>query len=336
MFRSIIYHILHGILFVVGAISIVYGISWALSHKDFQPQYGISFNHEHAAHLGLDWKIVYGDILTDLQPKYIRLAAMWDEVEPQKGEWFFDHVDFMLDAAAANNTKVLLVVGQKAPRWPECHIPQWAEDLSVHDRREQAMTYVSVVAERYKDHPALEYWQVENEPYIPFAFGECAAFDQSVVEAEISLVRQIDPNHRVVMTDSGEMSTWYPAAVAGDLFGTTLYRIVRTPSGSIWTYDWLPAGFYRLKSELFGLSPETFFVAELQAEPWFTGDGPSGTPLESQRETMTPERMAKHIAYADRVGASRVYLWGVEWWYWMRQTHNDSSFWDIARSVLTR
>lgn len=336
MFRSLVRHILHFVFFLLFAVGLIYVVSWFLSQKVYSPEYGISFNHEYAKELGLDWKIVYGDILTDLQPKYIRVAAMWDEVEPQSDGWFFDHVDFLLDAAQANNTKVLLVVGQKAPRWPECHIPKWADELSIHDRKEHVLAYIEAVVQRYKDHPALEYWQVENEPYIPFVFGECGSFDKTIVASEIDLVSKLDTTHKIVITDSGEMSTWYPSAVAGDIFGTTLYRIVRTPSGKIWSYDWLPAGFYKMKAYLLGRSYEDFFVAELQAEPWFTNGGPNETPLVDQQETMTVERMHEHIAYADRVGASRVYLWGVEWWYWMKQVHNDSSFWDLARSILTR
>ena len=201
------------------------------------------------------------------------------------------------------------------------------------EARAHLLRYVSAVVNRYKDHPALELWQVENEAFINFKFGECEGFDESAVEDELAIVRSLDTNHKIVMTDSGELSTWRKPSQLSDIFGTTLYRIVRTPSGFIWSYDWLPAGFYKLKARLLGLSHQDFFVAELQAEPWFVGGDPTNTPIEEQEKTMNVKRIQKHIDYAERVGSSRAYLWGVEWWYWMKEVGGDDGFWGVVREL---
>lgn len=319
---------------VLCTISMLYFVCWAFSFRIFPVTYGISFNQKHATDLSLDWKEVYQRMLDDLAPQYVRIAAMWSEVEATKGEYSFTDVDFMMDAAAASGAKVQLVVGQKAPRWPECHVPNWAYDVS-RDAYETALfEYVEAVVQRYKGHPALELWQVENEAFINFTFGECEGFRKDIVKKEVALVRELDPTHEIVMTDSGELSTWYTPSRLGDKFGTTLYRVVRTPSGKIFTYDFLPPGFYRIKAILLGVSHDNFYVSELQAEPWFDGAGPTSTPINIQEQTMNSDRLKEHILYAQRVGASRVHFWGVEWWYYMKEVKNHPEYWEIIKSVI--
>ena len=236
--------------------------------------------------------------------------------------------------AAKRGTKVVLVVGQKAPRWPECHVPDWAHELDEIEYKKFVKTYITNIVERYRNHQALEVWQVENGPYIKFKFGDCENFDEDLVKEEIALVKSLDKKHKIVITDSGELSTWFRASKAGDIFGTTVYRIVMTPGGKYWNYDWLPAGFYKLKAKLFGPSYEDFWVSELQAEPWFTNSDPTNTPVEDQEKSMNPERLQKHIDYVQHMGVSRAYLWGVEWWYWIKEAKQDDRYWEIVKDVL--
>lgn len=321
----------HILLIIISCVSILYTLLWVFSYKSYPVEYGVSFNQHHAASLGLDWQETYLAILDELAPSYIRIAAMWSEVEPVPGQYNFDPVDWMMAEAAARDTKVLLVVGQKAPRWPECHVPMWSQELDADAYEASLLAYVTQVAERYKDHPALELWQVENEAFINFAFGECEGFREDLVTAELDIIRSIDSTREVVMTDSGELSTWRQPVKHGDILGTTMYRTVQTPKGRTITYDWLPPGFYKLKARIWGKSYHEFFVAELQAEPWFTDSDPLTTPLDIQQELFTPERMQENISYASHVGASRVYLWGVEWWYFMKQTHSVPEYWELYR-----
>ncbi len=314
-------------------ICIVYGVFLLLSTKRFDVTYGISFSQNHASDLGLDWKKVYVDMLSELKPKYIRVAAMWNDVEAEQGEYNFSNVDFMMDRAKDFDTKVVLVVGQKAPRWPECHIPDWVEaDGEV--AHENLLAYVKAVTERYKDHGALEIWQVENEPFITFKFGKCKKYEKSATYEEVALVKSIDAVHKTIVTDSGELSTWARASRAGDLFGSTLYRIVQTPGGTRFSYGFLPAGFYRAKARMWGRGYDDFFISELQAEPWFTDSNPWSTPVDEQEKTMNIERLAKHFDYVERVGASRAYLWGVEWWYFMKEYKADARYWDAVKEKM--
>ncbi len=311
----------------------IYAFAWIMSVKTYEPEYGISFSQEYAASLGLNWQETYIAMLEELHPKYVRVAAMWKQVEPEQSVYDFSEVDFMMDEAAKRGIKVALVVGQKAPRWPECHVPQWV-DLKETASKEQLLSYVKKVVERYAQHDALELWQVENEAFIHFTFGECEGYNKDAIYEEIALVRSIDQQHKVLVTDSGELGLWRKAAHAGDYFGTTLYRIVRTPKGHIIHYDWIPPAIYRWKALFTGVKKDFFYIAELQGEPWFAEGDPTNTPVDVQELTMNPQRLQKHIEYANRIGTGRVYLWGIEWWQYMRVKQSDSRYWDLVKEVL--
>lgn len=316
-------------------ISVIYALLWLQSRKTYPIEFGISFNQTYAESLGLNWKQAFEDMLRQLQPKYVRIAAMWSEIEPEEEYFDFSDVDWMMNRAADFDTKILLVVGQKAPRWPECHVPEWL-DYAEDGVEEHFLNYVEKVVERYKDNNMLEYWQVENEPFIKFRFGECENYNERLVEEEIELVRKLDPDHKILITDSGELSTWRKASKLCDLFGTTMYRIVRTKTGKIFTYDWLPPAAYRYKAKLWGNDLSSVFISELQAEPWFGGDAPTETSIKVQEETMNLERMEKHFEYASKTGFPRAYLWGVEWWYYMKIVHGDRQYWDFVKDQLAK
>lgn len=304
------------------------------SLKKYPVKYGLSFNQLHAEYLGLDWRNVYKDMILNLKPKYIRIAAMWSEVEKEKDVYNFANVDWMMDLAKENNVQVTLVIGQKAPRWPECHVPDWTSKISSDDYEKKLLSYLETTVERYKNNPALELWQVENEPFIKFKFGECDSYREDLVEKEVELVRKKDEKHWIMITDSGELSTWLKASKVGDIFGSTLYRIVRNSNGHIWTYDWLPASFYRFKAMVLKIPLERFFIAELQAEPWFTNSDPNLENIKIQEETMNINRLKKHFDYVERIGTNRVYIWGVEWWYWMKEKQNDLRYLDFIKNKL--
>ncbi|MSU75525.1 MAG: hypothetical protein EXS55_03365, partial [Candidatus Magasanikbacteria bacterium] len=254
-------------------------------------------------------------ILDTWQFRHVRLAAHWDSVEPKRAEYDFTELDKLMAFAAEHRVKIVLAVGQKTPRWPECHLPAWTKELSPEQFKTARLNYVSAVVKRYKNYSALEMWQVENEPFLPF--GECPSFTEADLKAELSAVKQIDNIHPILVTDSGELSTWRRTANAGDFFGTTMYRTVWNKYLGYVNYDWLPAAFYRFKLWVVNRSPESAFVVELQAEPWIPDQTITTTPLAEQNKSLDLNRLQKNIDYAYRVGLSRSYLWGAEWWAWL-------------------
>jgi len=294
-------------------------------------KFGIDFNPSYAESLGLDARQVFGAILDELHPHFVRISAPWNKIEPEPGIFLFEEIDWLMHEAHQRGVKVLFALGQKVPRWPECYIPAW-NTFTGEEFKKYVLQYIQAVVERYKDHPALNMWQVENEPF--FVFGDCARFDIETLEPEIQLVKKLDPHHQILLTGSGEHGSWKKPGELGDLFGATVYRIVRDGHGKAKDYWYIPAFFYKMKAFLAGISKERFMIAELQCEPWIHEGSMKDLPVEILEETMTPIRLKKHLAFAKRIGVESVCLWGSEWWYFMKEKHGDSRYLNTIKEYL--
>lgn len=322
-----------GCVFLFLIFALLWPVLWLANRKVYPLEIGTDFSVGQAQWLGFDPKLVYTAMLDDLKPSFIRIAAPWTEVEKTKHIFSFDMLDWQMQEAQKRKVKVILVVGQKVPRWPECYIPSWAQaDKDAY--KQELLHYVQTVIKRYKDHPALEMWQIENEPFIISNFGECAHFQEDMVEEEVHLAREIDTTHKILVTDGGEFGLWKRAGKLGDIFGTTVYRLVETRFASSFSYGFLPPSYYRWKGRLAGIETHKLMVSELQAEPWFGKGNPFVTPVEVQKQKMSPERIIKHVDFASRIGVSRVNLWGVEWWYFMKEKHGDDSYWNTVKELI--
>lgn len=317
-----------------GGLLALYIIFWIFSLKVYDPELGVSYSPQYARFLGLDAEKTLDAILSDLRPESIRLAVPWSEVERERGTFDFSEIDMMIEKAGASGAHVVLTVGQKVPRWPECYIPAWAGALPQEEKKQALLWYVNETVSRYRDNPTIELWQAGNEPYITFPFGECSLYDIDAVDDEIALIRELDTTREIVVTDSGELSTFRKASFGGDILGTTIYRTIRVKAGLVARYDWIPPAFYKFRARLWGNGYERFFVSELQAEPWYQGDIPTSVGEFAGDETFSNKRFIQNVAYAKRTGASRIYLWGVEWWYFMKERAGDNSYWETAKGVF--
>jgi hypothetical protein len=296
-------------------------------------EYGVSFNTPYAHELGLPWLEVYTAILDDLKVRHLRLAAHWPMVEPDQDRWKFAELDTQMQMAEERKADVVLAVGRRLPRWPECHVPEWASGLSWEEQKKALRTYLSVMVTRYKDSPALKYWQVENEPFLGvYATAECGALDPAFLDEEIALVKALDPKHPVLVTDSGNLGTWYGAYKRGDLFGTSVYvYLYNEKTGPIKTI--LPPETYVLKRTFMGLlyGTKESMLIELSVEPWLDASVAS-TTLDVQLQRMSFDRFDEILTYAAGTRFDKQYLWGAEWWYLLsKQGHPE--YWDRARRL---
>lgn len=298
----------------------------ALLHQDFsrgqKPAVGVTFSQPHARWLGLDWRAVYLDILDNLRVRNLRLIAAWNQIEKAPGRYDFSDLDWQVSEARKRDAKILLVVGRRAPRWPECHIPDWAKNLSEQEQQEKALQFLEAVAAHYKEEQSIFMWQLDNEPFVEW-FGECPLPDPKFIAREIKLVKMLD-SRPVLITDSGELSWWTQAARAGDYFGTTMYRTVWGPMFGYLNYDYLlPPAFYTLRARFNGLPPERVIISELQAEAWLPR-GDQNISLQEQRKSMSAKKLRANLDFARRTGFSTAYLWGAEYWYWLKERGDDS------------
>ncbi len=296
--------------------------------------FGITFSKIYAEELNLDWKEAYLAILDDLNVKKLRLIAYWQEIEPFEEIFDWDDLDWQIDEAEKRGIEIILAVGQRLPRWPECHVPKWAQDLSKEERQEELLVAISEVINRYKDREAIKFWQVENEPFLG-TFGECSKLDKKFLDREIALARNLDSSRKIILTESGEFSTWVGAARRADILGTTLYRTIWSKHLKIYIRYPIPAIFYQRKTALIKkfFDIEKIIVIELQAEPW----GPKPTvdlSLKEQSKSMNLEKFQEIIDYTKRAGFSEAYLWGVEWWYWLKEVYKDESMWEAVKNLI--
>lgn len=305
-------------LLVAGVAIILGAASYFFPYKKTQKTiWGVSFSPYYASYLGLDVEETFRVILDEWNFKYLRLTARWDEVEKERGKFDFSQVDYFMDSAAKRNAKVVLAMGQKTPRWPECNIPSWAGELSEQEYLEALNNYLSVTAKYYSKHPALEIWQVENEPFLEFG-EKCRKITVDQLQSEIKTTKNSDPDHPILITDSGELSFWIKTLKAGDLFGTTVYRVVWNKLLGYVSYDWVPTSFYRWRAAAQGENPTGVFIAELQAEPWIPDEPITEDTIKTQLDIMGPEQIKKNLDFAEKTDFSRAYLWGAEWWYWLK------------------
>lgn len=282
--------------------------------------YGVSFSPKFARTLGLNWQETYIKILDDMKVRNLRIPTYWDRIEKSQMSYDFSETDFILDEAKIRNAKVILTLGARQPRWPECHIPDWAKKLSLEKRQAKTLEFIGRVLERYKHHTAILAWQVENEPLLAF-FGEgCDPPDQAFLRSEVELVRKLN-GKPIMMTDSGELGFWITPMRFSDIFGTTLYRKVYDQTFGYITYP-IPAYFYNLKSTiirvLFAKNNQETVISELQAEPWLR-EGVLSQTASEQADFFPVNELKDYINYAKQTGFDEQYLWGVEWWYFMTQ-----------------
>lgn len=320
------------IIILIIFIFVIFLLSRGHIYKEEELEYGLTFSKKQAQNLGFDWQEVYLSILSDLRVKKIRLPAYWDEIEAGDSQFEWADLDWQIKKAEEQNVDVILAIGGRLPRWPECHYPGWTKNLSEEIREIKILNYINKTINRYKNYQNISAWQIENEPFLSH-FGECPKLDKHFLDQEIALARQLD-SRPIVTTDSGELSIWIPAAKRADIFGTTMYR--DTYSAVLKSYIHYPIspGFFRFKKNITRLfaHPEKWVVIELQAEPW--GPKPYQDLSQADRDrTMNLEKFKEMTKFSSQTGFQEFYLWGVEWWYWeMREGRPE--VWNYAKGLF--
>jgi len=321
-------------LFII--IGILYSVKLANNYPlrqdlKYKPGFfGVTFSTKFCSELGLDWQEVYLSILDDLKVKEIRLPIYWDQIESSNGVYDFSDYDYIIQEGEKRDVKFIANVGWRLPRWPECHAPEWATQKSLASTQAKAIKMLETVVNHYKNDESIVAWQLENEPFFD-AFGVCPPSDEAFFKRELELIKKLD-NRPVMVSATGELSWWRKEAKYGDLFGSTVYRVVWGQYTGYFRYP-IPAVFYRLKAYLAGIKPENRYIVELQAEPWV----PNGkmiylSPTEANK-SFNFNQFKANLQYAINIDFKKTYLWGVEWWYYQYK-NEDKSYWEFARTLF--
>ena len=314
--------------------SFIFVFSQGRIYEPDELDYGVTFSKRHAENLGLDWKKVYLSIFDDLGVKKIRLPAYWNEIESREGNYSWADLDWQINQAAERQVEIILAVGARLPRWPECHLPDWTKGRLKAQVEDKTLDYISKVIERYKGRQNIIAWQIENEPFLSH-FGDCPKFDAKFLDQEIALARSLDLRP-IVITDSGELSFWVGAAKRADIFGTTMYRDTYSNFFQRYIHYPITPAFFRFKKNVVSLfvEPKSWVVIEMQAEPW----GPKAYQNLSQVDrdrTMEVGKFKDMIEFGRQTGFREFYLWGVEFWYWELK-EGRPEMWRFARTLFNK
>lgn len=312
-------------------------IAWYfVKHRNEPVQIGVSFSKEYADELGVDWQDNFTYLLDELDFKYFRLMSYWDENEPENNQFDFSVLDWQMDEAAKRGALVSLAIGERQPRWPECHHPQWVKGLNRGEFERELLEFIEVVVKRYRNHPALEKYQLENEIFNNF-FGECDGVTRERLQAEFNLVKSLDSVHPTSINVASQEGFPPLREPIGDVIGFSVYRVAAGKILGV-NYYWRSWYFTPLWHTLRAAFVEILhgsqaFIHELQTEPW----GPRPTvnlSLEEQAQSMDTEQIRKNVDFGVGTGIKRMYLWGGEWWYWRQTKFSDPSLTETVKSIL--
>lgn len=308
----------------VACIVLLFASAAVWARVDRLERLGVTFSPVFARSLGEDPVEVFDALVDDLGVRAVRLPVYWNEVAPSSASYEWSLYDTLIQRADDRRVALTLVVGMKSPRWPECHVPSWTSATdAVFDEQERA--YIQTVVERYRDRVSVERWQVENEPLFPF--GECPPPSAERLRDRVVLVRSL-ATQPIQVTVSGELEPWSHGNVA-DVIGVSLYRTTWNSWYGYFRYPF-PAVLYRVRSLV---QSRPVIISELQAEPWFFEDRALRDDA-AWEQAFTREDFLDQVHFARQVGVSEAYLWGVEWWYYLREA-GYPSLWDTAREVIS-
>jgi hypothetical protein len=177
-------------------------------------------------------------------------------------------------------------------------------------------------------------WQVENEAFLQ-SFGACPWVDEDFLKKEIAFVKLNDPEHKILVTDSGELSFWFKVSqIGGDIVGVTTYRNVWQQQIRTYVSYLFPSIFYNRRANLIkNIFNQKVIGVELQAEPWCK-NSIMNSSLEEQEKTMNLIQFKKNVEFAKNTGIDTFYFWGVEWWYYMKTVYGNSEIWNEAKKLF--
>lgn len=296
--------------------------------------FGVSYSLHRCSELGLNKKRVLRAALKELGFKRVRLMSYWNIHEPKRGKYDFKELDWQLDMASQYGAQVSLCIGKRQPRWPECHMPDWAKKLPKEEWYGALYTYIRVVVNRYKNHPALHSWQLENEALLK-KFGHCEDQDYSRkrLQKEYEIIRRLDAKHPIIMTlsDSWGLPLKKPTP---DLYAMSLYRITINKRGN-YVHSTRPAAIYKIRCHVIGLlKHRPVFIHELQAEPWLS-TAITNIAVEQQIKWMDENQIIQNISYGLKTGMRPIDLWGLEWWYYLKVRHKQPAIWKAIKEAIS-
>jgi hypothetical protein len=316
---------------------IMYGVArWYIAQNDHKPLVmGVTFIPAYAEALGLNPEETLDALINDAGARNFRLVSYWNQLEPNPGAYDFSVLDWQFKKIEAAGGTVSLSLGLRQPRWPECHMPDWAKGQSTDQWQPKLEGFMAAVVNRYRSSSALVSYQVENEFFN--RFGDCHDFSRDRLVREFNLVKKADPKHPVIISRSNNFAGFATGEPTPDVYGFSVYRRVWEAAASkryfqyplpSWHYAFL-AGMQKI------LKGKDSMLHELQTEAWPpNGKNIPEISLEEQNKSFDAKRFRATVDFAKQIGFREIYLWGGEYWYYRLHKLHDASVWNVAKDVF--
>ena len=331
---------------------------------------GISFRPLQAEGLGLEPRAALAALLEHTY-ELIRLAALWDRMEPGPGAFDPSHLDWQVEAAERAGKQLILAVGAvKNFGYPEFFVPKHrlraplpegtlVTEASHPELLEAALAFVAGVVERYGGHHSVVAWQVEHEAVDPLGIEHSWRLATGFVKREMAEVRRLDPRRPILLNGFLPMSApvaaqqWWRTRDQGDslslaeeaaeIIGVDVYPChALGASGGLTAYLDAPEHAWRERARRVvkraAARGRRLMISEGQAEPWeavTTPPSPAGKAMAS----CPPERVIENynrclVLARESGGALDAYLfWGAEYWL-LRHQAGDGDYLGAFQRIL--
>lgn len=186
----------------------------------------------------------------ELGAKYLRWEFAHQLIEPEQGRFDWERTDRIVSEAKAQDIRILGLISSTA-KWNSTR-PDAADYYSYAPRDHKALhAYVTAVVNRYKDY--IKYWEIWNEPDLPYAWNGSHADFVRVMKTIYEAIKAADPEAKVAaMALDGGFAPFLDAVLAAGggalfryLFGPYLRFGGRAPGAACGSQE--PAGQIQLR-----------------------------------------------------------------------------------------
>ncbi len=330
-----------GHLLLVFSLFVMFGIGqWYREKHDDEPLViGATFIQNYAEYLEVDPRETLDAMINDLGIERFRLVSYWKDHEPQPDQYDFSKLDWQFDMIEEAGGEISLTLGLRQPRWPECHGPDWAMEKPIEEWSQDLNEFMGVVIDRYKNRDVLKEYQLENE-YFLSVFGDCPDHSRERLVSEYNYVKEKDPTRPLLVSRSNNATpSWPIGEPRADVVGASIYKRVydKTVTRRYFEYPY-PAWFYAFLAGATEITTgRNTVIHELQTEAWLPeGLSMKTAPLEELYNTFGPEDVAPRIKYGVDTGIRQIDVWGVEWWYSLKENRNAPEIWNNAKAELEK
>lgn len=305
--------------------------------RDKPMTYGVTFIPDYAQSLGVNPQQTMQALL-NIGVRQFRLTSYWSDIQPSAGQYDFSQLDWEFKLANEYHAKIILTVGLRQPRWPECHPPSWINTAKPMATWEpQLLAFMTQVINRYKHNPALEAWQLENEYFLK-GFGQCNNYSRQRLITEYNLLAKLDPQHTIILGRSNNAIGIPIGKPTPDMYSISVYKRVWDANVTHRYFEYpYPAWFYAFLAGLQEIyQGKNMIIAELQAEAW-APDNKTLTQisLSQQDKSLNATRLKHRFSFGKATGMKDAIMWGAEYWYYRKVVLHDPSLWNVAKKEFS-